>query len=155
MRMKPVIYGIISVVIATTAIGCGRQSAAGLTTKPLSSCTALLNIASQGCDLYHSGRGAWPNSLDEVFTFRDDLPRKDAWGHDFGFTPFDGSKGYGEVISYGQDGKPGGTGEDSDIVIRFPVKENIDWDRQQAAGIKLPPQMQKNGQSDWYEFYLR
>jgi hypothetical protein len=35
------------------------------------------------------------------------------------YQPFDPAKGYGSVISYGSDGKPGGSGEAADIEVRF------------------------------------
>lgn len=43
-----------------------------------------------------------------------DMP-KDAWGNDFAyFLPGRGGKPY-EIVSYGGDGEPGGSGEDADI----------------------------------------
>jgi general secretion pathway protein G len=44
-----------------------------------------------------------------------DIP-KDAWGHDF-FYKFPGEHGDGpDIVSYGQDGQPGGEGLNADIV---------------------------------------
>ena len=43
----------------------------------------------------------------------------DAWGHALVLQPFDPAKGYGAIISYGRDGRPGGTGADADIEIRW------------------------------------
>lgn len=156
MSIKPVasiISGIALIVIATVGSGCGKSTGGELPPKRYATCNMLLNLAASGCDGYKSSKGAYPDSLDQLNAYRDDIPHKDAWGHDFGFTAFDAAKGYGEVISYGQDGKPGGTGDDSDLVIRFPVKANADWDRQQIMGIKVPANMQ--GNTNWFEFYLR
>lgn len=46
---------------------------------------------------------------------RKDLP-KDPWGHPYVYrTP--GQKGEFEIVSYGRDGKAGGSGEDADIGV--------------------------------------
>lgn len=42
---------------------------------------------------------------------------KDPWGNDYGyFAP--GRNGDYEIVAYGRDGKPGGQGEDADILVR-------------------------------------
>lgn len=131
--------------------GCGQSGGGDMAPKPFVTCNMMLNVASQGCEGYKSAHGgAWPNSLEQVNSWMEDLVHNDAWGHKLAFTPYDAAKGYGEITSYGRDGKPGGTGEDADIVIHFPVKANADWNRQQAMSIKVPPKAPK----DWYESYL-
>ena len=145
-----VVCGTIAIALVITSCG---QPGGEQPPKPYAGCNMLLNLAASGCEAFKNVRGSWPNSLDDVYAMRDDVVRKDPWGHDFGFTPFDSGKGYGEVISYGRDGKPGGTGENADLVIRFPVKANADWNRQQAMSVKVPKDMQ--GNTNWYEFYLR
>jgi hypothetical protein len=152
MRATFVLHSVLVVVLAVALASCGK-SGGEMPTKPYSTCIALLNLAASGCEAYKNGHGAWPNSLEDVYSMADDITRKDAWGHDFAFTPYDAAKGYGEVISYGRDGKPGGSGEDADLVIRFPVKANADWNRQQAMSVKVPKEIA--GNSAWYEFYLR
>ena len=70
----------------------------------------------------------WPKSLSDLA----DNPKKmrfiewasgeenrDGWGHPIIYMSFDASVGYGSVISYGRDGKPGGRGADEDIEVRF------------------------------------
>ena len=151
--MKFIAYTMTLFAVAASFVGCGRSGGNDLSTyKQFSSCAMMLNVASQGCEAYKTTRGNWPNSLEEIDSYRASLVQKDAWLHPLGFTPFDSAKGYGEIISYGQDGKPGGTGEDSDLVVRFPLKENADWNIQLAKSLKLPPNMQSN--ANWYEAYL-
>ena len=149
MRTKSIIYGLIMMAVVVAVAGCGQSGGGNAASKPFITCNMMLNVASQGCEGYKRARGTWPNSLAEVNSFMAALVYKDAWGREFVFTPYDAATGYGEITSYGRDGKPGGTGEDADIVIRFPVKANADWNRQQAASIKVPP-----GQADWYDSYL-
>ena len=56
----------------------------------------------------------------------------------------DKSLGYGEVISYGRDGVPGGTSDSSDIKVRFPVRLNFAWNKQQGIILKY---------QDWTNWY--
>lgn len=42
---------------------------------------------------------------------------QDPWGRPYVYR-FPGAKGDFELVSYGRDGKPGGSGEDADIVLR-------------------------------------
>jgi len=60
------------------------------------------------------------------------------WGSDFLLVPYKESLGYGEIISYGRDGKPGGTGADSDLVVRYPSEINAAWNKQAGLGLKRP-----------------
>ena len=41
--------------------------------------------------------------------------------------PYNQSLGYGQIISYGRDGGPGGTGTDGDLAVRFPTQANAGW----------------------------
>jgi hypothetical protein len=43
----------------------------------------------------------------------------DPWGHPIVFEPFDPLRGYGRIISYGFDGKPGGRGSAEDIIMHY------------------------------------
>jgi hypothetical protein len=121
--------------------------------RPWISCTRLLYLASHGCSEFKEHHGAWPSSLPELCASRGDLVEaaKDTWGHDVVYIPHNDALGYGEIISYGRDGKPGGTGADSDLVIRFPLKANAAWNKQQAIGLRLPRQLQS--WTNWYEDY--
>ena len=49
----------------------------------------------------------------------DGVSTNDAWGHNIAFVPFTPDRGFGSVMSYGRDGRPGGTGPDSDVEVRF------------------------------------
>lgn len=69
--------------------------------------------------------GRWPNSISEVNTNAMAAsptfpPPLDAWGHSIVYEPYAATAGYGRVVSYGRDGKPGGVGPEADIEIRFP-----------------------------------
>ena len=41
-------------------------------------------------------------------------------------------------MSYGQDGKPGGAGDDRDLQVRFPSAANANWNAQAGLGLKQP-----------------
>ena len=96
---------------------------------------------------YEAQYSVWPSSLEQLRSFRPELVdwAKDAWGEGDNvwgryvtLITYDKSLGYGEVVSYGRDGKPGGTGLDSDLVVRFPTEANADWNKRQGAGLKQP-----------------
>jgi len=115
--------------------------------KPYITYTRLVAVASD-CDKYKTNYGVWPTSLEKLIAFKPELIdwAKDAWGQGddkWGryvvFVPYDASVGYGKIISYGRDGKPGGIGLDRDLELRFPSEANADWNKQQGAGLK-PPQ---------------
>jgi hypothetical protein len=96
------------------------------------------------CDKYKAQFGAWPNSLEQIQSSQIKLGNrgtKDAWGREAIFVPYDKSVGYGQVISYGRDGKPGGTGVDRDIIIRYPTEANAVWNKQQCEGLQKPPRL--------------
>lgn len=151
MSIKSIIRGALLLAVAVTIAGCGQSGGGDAAFKPYSTCAMMFNVASSGCEGYKNAHGSWPNSLQDINAMMTDLVHKDAWLHDLAFTPYDPAKGYGEITSYGRDGKPGGSGEDADIVLHFPLKANADWNRQQAMNIKIPPQAKK----DWFEFYLQ
>lgn len=100
--------------------------------------STLLDIASE-CDKYEAENGRWPNSLSELQKGPPVYPSEyctDAWGRMVIFVPFTNSPGYGKAISYGSDGKPGGTGLDRDFEIRFPLAANKNWNDQQGDWLK-------------------
>lgn len=108
--------------------------------KPYVTYTRLIYLA-QGCDKYKAQSGAWPDSLAQLQAGRPELVDpwdKDAWGRGIVFVPYDTSLGYGEFISYGRDGKVGGTGVDRDLIARFPCDTNTSWNEQIGKGLKEP-----------------
>lgn len=108
--------------------------------KPYVTWTRLMYLA-EGCDKYRAQYGVWPASLAQLQTGRPELVDpwdKDAWGRQVVFVPYDKSTSYGELISYGRDGKAGGAGDDRDLVIRFPCEANTNWNAQIGAGLKQP-----------------
>jgi Type II secretion system (T2SS), protein G len=102
--------------------------------------STAMYVASRGCGDYEQQYRVWPDSLDKLRAFRGDINErcKDAWGRNFVFIPYNKSLGYGEIISYGRDEKPGGTGLDGDIVIRFPTDANAAWNKEQGEELKGP-----------------
>jgi hypothetical protein len=108
--------------------------------KPYVTYKRLMHVASW-CGRYKEQRGAWPNSLTELRTFQPECNppwSTDAWGKNFILIPYQESLGYGQVISYGRDGKPGGDGLDRDLVVRFPCKPNETWNAKQGEGLPQP-----------------
>ena len=99
-----------------------------------------MNVA-DGCDKYKAQYGSWPSSLPQLQAWQPglvDTYGKDAWGHVIILVPYDESLGYGQLIGYGHDGKPGGTGDDRDLVVRFPTEANAAWNEQERIGLKEP-----------------
>ena len=110
------------------------------TAKPYGSYTRLVNLAS-GFDDYKKQNGVWPADITQLVEVRPDLGNdtNDAYGHAVVLIPYSEKTGYGEVISYGRDGKPGGDNQlDRDLVIRFPmeVETNAQWNKQVANRFK-------------------
>lgn len=78
---------------------------------------------------YFAEYSSWPASLTNMMSTGN--PRKisfiepdpsvelDGWRRPVLYRPHDAKLGYGSVLSLGQDGKPGGTGNDADVEIRF------------------------------------
>jgi hypothetical protein len=138
--------------VAVFLIGCwlyigitvGRASYAG---RQYITYTRLMGVSSD-CDKYKAQYGKWPTNLTQLIGFRPELTdwAKDAWGKGDNvwgryviLIPYNESLGYGEVVSYGRDGKPGGTGLDRDLIVRFPSEANAAWNKQQGEGLKRPP----------------
>ena len=102
-----------------------------------SSCSPLtvtrVQLANAGiaCDVYLAEFGEPPASLDDLVHNRENIVLmewgksgpNDAWGNPIRFKPYDASLGYGSVLSYGCDGRPGGKGEDADIEVRFGARK--------------------------------
>ncbi len=108
--------------------------------KPYLTYTRLMGAA-KDCDEYWEQHRGWPTSIAELRAFRSDLNEwaVDMWGRDFVLVPFNASLGYGRVISYGRDGKPGGSTEaDRDIEVRFPTQANTNWNASVGHGLKRP-----------------
>jgi hypothetical protein len=85
-----------------------------------------------------------PLSIDDLVenSFVSDRIIQDAWKRKIILVPFDKKLGYGEVISFGADGKPGGKNkEDRDLVVRFPIDtpSNLSWNTAFGKSVK-PPQ---------------
>ncbi|HVM62943.1 MAG TPA: type II secretion system protein GspG [Verrucomicrobiae bacterium] len=107
--------------------------------KPWVTYGRLMYIAPR-CDLYKAQNGVWPDSLAQLLVAHPELKDwiEDGWGHDVVLVPYNQTLGYGLIISYGRDGKPGGTGADRDIEVRFPTEANAAWNKEQGLGLKGP-----------------
>ncbi len=75
---------------------------------------------------YHKSLRRWPSSLADLVAQPDSnmavflkSGSNDAWGHPIVFEPFDSTRGYGRLISYGQDGRPGGEGYAKDVALHY------------------------------------
>jgi hypothetical protein len=113
--------------------------------KPYASYVHLVNLAS-GFDEYKKQNGVWPVDITQLVKVRPDLgnenelfPVTDSYGHAFILIPYNEALGYGSLISYGRDGKPGGDNKlDRDIEIRFPTETetNAEWNKQVGERFK-------------------
>jgi hypothetical protein len=141
MRRIPAIAGAVLILLAGV-VACGRWSAARYAEllKPAITYNGL-SYAAFCCDRYYEQRGVWPTTLQELRAFKRDLPEVtiDAWGHDFILEPYNATTGYGQLTSYGRDGKPGGALEpDKDLKVRFPLDRNQTWNDQERGHVKRP-----------------
>jgi hypothetical protein len=100
--------------------------------KPFGTYYRLITLSIRGFEDYRSAYGRWPGSVSNAVEFDHDLGVSDEWGNQIGLIPYNEKLGYGQLISYGRDGKPGGTGLDRDWIVRFPVYANYAWDKKQA-----------------------
>ena len=90
--------------------------------------SGMRNIAAASRQ-YYKEYGSWPHSLLDFYPTNN--PRhlallsegreatNDAWSRALIYKPFDATVGYGTIISFGRNGKPGGDGLDKDIEVRF------------------------------------
>lgn len=85
---------------------------------------AQIELLSAAIDTYRLDMGKFPASLEELRRSNDSkwegpyLPKEiplDPWNNAYVYK-LPGEHGPYDIISYGQDGKPGGTGNDQDIV---------------------------------------
>ena len=93
-----------------------------------------MNLA-QGMEDYKQQNGQWPTNLTQLIITRSYLEQStmDAYTNVIILVNFNESTGYGALISYGCDGKPGGENKfDRDIEVRFPMETetNIQWNAQ-------------------------
>jgi len=76
---------------------------------------------------FFASAGRWPTSATELVTnslgivfIYPSPPAQDGWGRQIVYEPYSTNSGYGRVVSYGRDGRSGGTDADADIEFRFP-----------------------------------
>lgn len=89
---------------------------------------------SSACAAYEAHFGAPPASFAQlmgqnrsnvVLVTMNPWPPVDAWGHPIHFEPNNESNGFGRVLSFGRDGRPGGQGLDADIEERFGHRKGL------------------------------
>ena len=138
------VFVILVILIASLAIWIRISDAKRLEEgKPWITHSRLMYFVSNGCTKYKTHFGVWPSSLAQLRELGEDLNERasDTWGNVFIFVPYNESLGYGQIISFGADGKPGGTNADADIEVRFPFDTNETWNKQAGAGLKRPRRM--------------
>jgi type II secretory pathway pseudopilin PulG len=92
----------------------------------VSDATAQLMSYQAAINNFNARVGRWPTSLREVETnssnmvFLNTPNHNDPWSRRYIFVPYNSATGFGRILTYGRDGKPGGTGVDADIERRFP-----------------------------------
>ena|SRR5258708_6120417 len=141
MRLLFIVCGIPVVLIACLLIWIRMEDQKQLhDSKPWVTYSRLMYCVTHGCSEYKKRYGSWPSSLAQLRAFGNDLKEvsTDMWGHDFVLVPYSETNGYGQIISYGADGKPGGTGADSDLEVRFPDDANSAWNNRAGLGLKRP-----------------
>ena len=151
MRVVFVIIGAILLIIISLLIIPRIITARGMQeAKPYVTYTRLIYVASW-CDKYKGQYGAWPSSLAQLRAFRPELidwardawgPGDNMWGRDVVLISYNETIGYGEVISYGRDGMPGGTSVDQDMVVRFPLTTNSNRNEHVEHSLKKPERLQ-------------
>ena len=92
----------------------------------------MLTVTSSAIQDFHQREGHWPDSLDDLgikYIYWGRYPEQDAWRRKIVYRRFDPGLGFGAVLSYGADGKPGGDGFAEDLEVRFgldfPTMEQI------------------------------
>lgn len=83
--------------------------------------TAALQIAriNEKVQIYKVKKRKLPDDLSDVY--RGEEPPMDPWGNQFVYRKGGGSDGY-DIISYGADGREGGTGTDADVKLSEMTK---------------------------------
>ena len=89
--------------------------------------TMVRSIA-DGSVAFQAECGYWPRNQQDLLknerriafvVLRKGSEWTDPWGHPILYVPYDQERGYGYVLSYGRDGKPGGVALNGDIEMRF------------------------------------
>ena len=130
---------LLSAIVLTVLWGIHKHEKAY---QPRWSYGALMSLAS-GFDDYRKQNGVWPADINQLVKFRPDLypATTDSYSHAIILIPYNDAVGYGELISYGRDGKPGGDNKfDRDIIVRFPMETetNAEWNKQIGERFKHP-----------------
>jgi hypothetical protein len=87
----------------------------------------VLQSAAMACAQFSTYYGHSPASLADLDHNRSNIVfiawgrsgTNDGWGRPIHYRPFDATTGHGSLVSYGRDGRPGGTGLDADIEAPF------------------------------------
>ena len=78
----------------------------------------------------------WPASMQQLIAGHDPVGKpnlylagytNDGWGRAIILEPFNSTKGYGRMISYGADGQPGGEGSANDLIMHYGENQNMSF----------------------------
>lgn len=115
-----VVVAIIGLLAATVTVSVMGQTYEARKTR----CVADFENIGKALKLYKLAVGSYPRDIRYLWErpdnaakwagpYLEEYPPKDPWGNDYVYT-FSGGNDY-EIISYGADGGPGGTDEDTDL----------------------------------------
>lgn len=111
MTLMEVMIVIVIILMLMGALTYGIMSA--MSQSQTAVAELMINKANDRVQIYKLRKGKLPDDLAEAFKGED--PPKDPWGNPLVFRK-GGSKGY-DIVSFGADGKEGGTGNDADIKL--------------------------------------
>jgi hypothetical protein len=93
------------------------------------------SLLEEGVEVYKTNNGVWPADMEQLVNSNMNVSShtRDGYGRAIILIPYSEKTGYGALVSYGKDGKPGGDNKyDRDIEIRFPkdTETNAQWNKQ-------------------------
>ena len=123
--LKALMIGIVALALVIIAFLVVRFNAASGAAR-VALTTVSLSCFQSATSNYFKEFDEWPKALQSLYAngnpqkvgFIGDDPN-DAWGRPLVFEPFSEKRGFGRILSYGRDGRLGGTGPDADIEVRF------------------------------------
>ena len=112
---------IVVLAVATTVV-IGLQYSRHVCT--VGATRATLSAIAVASQQFKTNSNVWPRSLTELtrdppYIIFKTLPPADAWGNPILYVPYNTNAGCGVAISWGADGKPGGTKQNRDRVVPF------------------------------------
>lgn len=135
-RLRLILCGVIALVVATVAalyVQDRKELADAIEKDRMYIDYSTVNFLGGAATEYFRMNGSYPETLAGLLGVRSDLAERgiDSYGRDLGFVAYSPEKGFGELVAYGRDGSPGGVALDQDLVIRFPLEPNAEWNQKQ------------------------